>query len=290
MPPVTPHSHIVLLQAHHLPERVSWLIDHVSTQGVFVVVHVDAKATADFETCAAHFADARNVHFLDDPVKVNWSGFSQVRATLKGIEWIRTHLPDFDYLHLLSGECLPLLPFVEIDKRLRTTLKGKDLIECRLRPGYEWRINRYNILGENPRNRQYYFVKAFKWVRDLQGPIAPRKNFPVDGIFFGSQWWSFRKASLERMLARDMNEFAKRFRWTRCADEHFFQILFAQAGLEAAGSHRYADFQNAANPKYLLRNELFSAAEGGAFFARKVDLDTSKAFVEQLQVGGALRV
>ena len=279
---ITPHSHVVLVQAHHLPERVAWLVNHLRTQGVFVVVHIDAKATPLFKVCAEYFSHVPNVHFLEAPVTVNWAGFSQVRATMKGVNWVRRNLPDFEYLHLLSGECLPLLPFTEIDKTLRTKLKDRDLIECGLRPGYEWRINRYNILGESPRNRQHYHIKAFKWVRDLQSSFSPRSNFSADRIFFGSQWWSLRKTTIDLMMARDMNEFSKRFSWTRCADEHFFQILFAETGLETAGSRRYVDFQNAASPKYLLLGELVTAIEQGALFARKVDMATSSAFAEHL--------
>ena len=173
--------------------------------------------------------------------------------------------------------------FAGIDRTLRTTLKDRDLIECSLRPGYEWRINRYNILGENPRNRQHYHIKAFKWVRDLQRSFPPRSNFLADRIFFGSQWWSLRKTTLDQMMARDMNAFSKRFSWTRCADEHFFQILFAETGLETAGSLRYVDFQNTASPKYLSPGELIAATEQGALFARKVDVATSSSFVAHSQ-------
>lgn len=280
MQSVKPYSHVVLIQAHHMPDRVAWLIDYLRNQGIFVVVHIDAKVIPLFKTCAVNFSRTSNVHFINDPLKVNWAGFSQVRATLKGIDWAIQNIREFEYLHLLSGECLPLLPFTQIDKMLQTTLKDNDLIDCDLRPGYEWRINRYNIFGENPRNREDYYNKAFKWVRDLQKPFSPRKNFPVDKIFFGSSWWSLRKTTLEQMLLCDLNEFSKRFNWTRCADEHFFQILFAQTGFKTVGSHRYADFQNSASPKYLSLNELITSAKRGNLFARKVSLDTSKAFVE----------
>lgn len=261
------------------PAQTGWLIDLLREQGVFVIVHVDAKQQALYRPLAMRYATQTGVHVVAEPVAVNWAGFSQVQASLRGIEWALANLPAMEYLHLMSGECLPLRPLADCEP-LFERAGGQDLIECRLRPGYEWRINRYNILGEHPRNREHWHNRAFKLVRELQRGLPPRRNVPADGIYFGSQWWSLRTSSLRRMLGSvDLPAFCRRFAWTRCADEHFFQILHHRVGLRAGGHHRHDRFDGSiASPAYLSLAELQEAFNRGCLFARKVRLDVMQQY------------
>jgi hypothetical protein len=142
-----------------------------------------------------------------------------------------------------------------------------------LRPGYEWRTSRYNLFGESPHNLRHWHNQFIKWARDAQLRwLPPRPNFAFDEVWFGSSWWLLRGESVRAICAGlDQERLARDFRWSRCADEHFFQILDRRAGLEATSSHRFDDFPpGAASPRYLALEELLVARAQGLHFARKV--------------------
>ena len=191
-------------------------------------------------------------------VSVNWAGFSIVEAILRGITSAFEKFGTYDYLHLLSGQCVPLLSLDEMSQHLQTSEYYPDLIECGLRSGFEWRINRFNILGEYPHNRDPWPNMLFKRVLWLQKPFPKRLNFTDDEVMAGSGWWSLRFETIRTMLdSVNLNKFKRKFRWTRCADEHFFQILFSRTGLNSQGSGRYIIFDHgAASPRLLSLQEL----------------------------------
>ncbi|MDQ8022141.1 MAG: beta-1,6-N-acetylglucosaminyltransferase [Moraxellaceae bacterium] len=277
-------AHVVVLMVFQKPDQVVWLIELLLRLGAAVVVHVDAKHVARFAGLPQRFAHDPRVHVLDCSVRVNWGGFSQVRATLLGVQAALDRFPSFRYLHLMSGECLPLMDFGSIGARIDTLPEDADFIESEHKPGYAWRINRYNILGEHPRNRAHWHNLAFKKLRDLQKPLPPRRNFGLDEIRIGSQWWSMRADSVRAMWeqAGDMEMFCRRFRWTRCSDEHFFQILHYRAGRVPAGSARRVRFPpGVASPAYLGLDEIRQAKAEGCLFARKVETDVARDYWQE---------
>ncbi|MEC5397290.1 beta-1,6-N-acetylglucosaminyltransferase [Uliginosibacterium sp. H1] len=274
-------DHVVVLMVFQKPDQVVWLIELLLRLGAAVVVHVDAKHVERFIGLGQRFAGDPRVHVLDRSVRVNWGGFSQVRATLLGIQAALDRFSGFRYLHLMSGECLPLMDFASMGARIEALPPDADFIESEHKSGYAWRINRYNILGEHPRNRAHWHNLAFKKLRDAQKPFPPRRNFDVSEIRIGSTWWSLRASSVHAMWeqAGDMEDFCHRFRWTRCSDEHFFQILHYRAGRVPAGSARKVRFPpGVASPAYLSLVEVQQALAEGCLFARKVEADVAARY------------
>jgi hypothetical protein len=275
------NGHVVVLMVFKDPLHTRWQIDSLRGQGVHVVLHVDAKSLRTFAQGLPMWAALPGVTIVPQPVRVNWAGFSQVRAILSGVNLAMAQLTGFTHLHLMSGECLPLRSFEEMGRLWAAEYPDADLIECRLRPGYEWRINRFNPFGESPHNREHWHNQAFKWARNAQLRwLPPRSNFPAGEVWFGSSWWSLRASSVRKMLAGvDLDDFCNKFRWTRCADEHFFQILHRRAGLGAAGTRRLDRFSpGASSPDYLGLDDLGAARATGHFFARKIKPEVARAF------------
>lgn len=277
-------GHAVVLMVFQRPEQTQWLVEQVVRLGAFVLLHVDRKSLARFSDLIDYLASCERVAIVQDPISVNWAGFSQVEATLRGIALAQAKCPDYRVLHLMSGECLPLISFHEMDRIMRAEHTNEDLIDSHWKPEYAWRINRYSIFGEHPKNRTHWYNLAFKKLRDAQRPFPPRRNFTAEEIFKGSQWWSIRAGSLRQMFAGvDMQDYCKRFRWTRCSDEHFFQILHRRAALQAAvvGNRRYDEFPpGVASPRYLTLDDVDCARARGCFFARKVELDVARRYWE----------
>ena len=275
---------VVALMVFKDADHVDWLLRWLVAGGAHVVLHIDKKSMERFAGHLSAWNVMQAVHVLRTNVTVNWAGFSQVEATLRCVTWALEHLPNFQRLHLMSGECLPLRPLADIASSMdqMAPAGAADLIECRDRPGAAWRINRYNIFGENPRNREHWHNVAFRWFRDLQVTLRlpTRSNFAPDDIVFGGQWWSMRRSSLVKMLAQPaLQSYCRKFRFTRCSDEHFFQILHKSQGLRAAGSHRFVEFPDGrASPRHLDLQELQRLRDQGYLFARKVAPEIAQAY------------
>lgn len=274
-------KHVFLILAHGQPAQVNLLIACLLAQGGQVVLHIDKKNIGAFTDSIARWQADRNFHLVGNPVTVNWAGFSIVEATLRGISCALEQCGNFDYLHLLSGQCTPLLSLDEMSQHLAAGNASPDLIECRRRPGYEWRINRFNILGEYPHNRDPWPNMLFKRFLWLQKPFPKRRNFTDDEVMEGSAWWSLRFETINTMLNTvELSKYKRKFRWTRCADEHFFQMLFSRTGRKAQGSGRYIVFdQGAASPKLLSHQDLIDARRASFLFARKVSQEVAAEFL-----------
>ena len=283
----TASEDVVALMVFKDPEHVDWLVRWLVAGGAQVVLHIDKKSMERFSGHLSAWKAVQAVHVVRDNVSVNWAGFSQVEATLRCLTWALEHLPNFQRLHLMSGECLPLQRLADNASAMEQRAPDgmADLIECRERAGMAWRINRYHLFGENPRNREHWHNLAFRWFRDLQRilRLPPRGNFAPEDIVFGSQWWSMHRSSLVRMLAQPaLRSYCRKFRFTRCSDEHFFQILHQAQGLRAAGSHRFVEFPDGrASPRYLDLQELQRLREQGYLFARKVAPAVARAYWTQ---------
>lgn len=88
-----------------------------------VLIHVDAKVPLDPFRAQIQPVDQERVHFLPtaERVRVNWAGFSQVRAIRNLVRRATTMTAPDDYLVMLSGQDYPLRPVSELVDHLRST-------------------------------------------------------------------------------------------------------------------------------------------------------------------------
>ena len=95
---------IYLLQCHKSFEQIKLLLESLElSREDFVIIHVDAKNINLRHRISSYYFDSDNVFVVNDPVVVNWSGFSQIKATLKMIGYVYRKKINFDYCCLLSG-------------------------------------------------------------------------------------------------------------------------------------------------------------------------------------------
>jgi hypothetical protein len=111
------NGHVVVLMVFKNPAHTGWQIDNLSGQGVHVVLQVNVKVAMHFGQHLAGWQGMPGVLLVPDPVTLNWSGASQVRAILTGVNLALEKLPAFTHLHLMSGQCLPFRNFDEIERR-----------------------------------------------------------------------------------------------------------------------------------------------------------------------------
>lgn len=77
-----------------------------------IYLHVDKKADIN------EFNEYKDVvNFIEDTVDVRWGSYSQIKATLKLLE--STKHRNYDYIFLLSGDCLSLKNNIKIESILK---------------------------------------------------------------------------------------------------------------------------------------------------------------------------
>ncbi|MGI4794057.1 MAG: beta-1,6-N-acetylglucosaminyltransferase [Janthinobacterium lividum] len=265
------------------------------------VVHVDKGVQA-----ASFRKAAGNAMFVPDAqrVAVHWAGYSMVEATLAAIRHTLAIAPQTERFVLLSGSDWPVYPLDVILDRL----SGPDeliRVDRRLDPeGDGWfdTCANHAYLGDNrwlnPRTMPRLVERI---VRKVEGRLARRAPYATP-VFYGPQWWSLTRATIDHILAElqgDPNK-ALWFKYARCPDEMVFQTLVKASPFadrirhdatrgdaaawpaDLAGVH-YTRFENGtASPKALGLEDLVAIRSSGALFARKMDATRSRALIQAL--------
>lgn len=272
------------IQCHKNFEQVTLLIEslHLSN-GDNVVIHVDKKNETLKLLLTSYYVGNEQVYIIKDPVSVSWSGFSQVQATLKMINFIYNNNICFDYCCLLSGEDIVLR--VQDFKEYLKSNSGLSFIEFRdEREVYLWRINKFNLLRDFRFSQSYLFRAISSFIIKFQSFTGvKRSNFNDDDIYIGSQWFTIHKRHMDLFVKVIDGNFLNRFKYTSCADEHFFQMLFKAyiSPLEFSCINlRYIDFPHgSSSPRYLSITELNNIKYmQDIFIARKVTLNVASEF------------
>ena len=102
-------------------------------------------------------------------------------------------------------------------------------------------------------------------------------------IQLGSQWFIFKKDHVDIICKNATEEFKNKFKYTACADEHFFQILFKKNILPSEYDKknlRYIDFiSNESSPRFLDEKDIdMLLKEDEIFIARKIKLELLKKY------------
>jgi len=91
-----------LIIAHNRPERLKELVEAIEAPWADIFIHIDKKEPlAPYQKCLK----GKNVCFVENRIKVNWGGWSQVRIGLILLQ--ADYSPDYKYYKLLSNNCYP---------------------------------------------------------------------------------------------------------------------------------------------------------------------------------------
>lgn len=276
-----------LIQCHKNPQQIKLFVDLLKlSTGDSVVIHVDAKCQSVRDKLLLIFEGSPNVYIMQNNIAVNWSGRTQLLATISMLRFLQNNKINYDYCLLLSGEDI-----IFDTQSLKEYLENKNnisFVEYRDdREKYLWRINACNIFRDN-RFSQKSMVRILSslFIR-LQSVLNLRRgNFCNDEIYLGSQWFTISVKHVHILLEAIGSEFLDKFKFTSCSDEHFFQILFKKyIKPDEYESHnmRFIRFSEGNNsPDYLNVDELRKIAKmPDIYIARKVSFDVLADFNSQ---------
>lgn len=270
---------VYLIQCHKNFELIISLIHSLDLKNNDrVIIHVDKKNEELKLELLDFFKKNTNIYIIPDPISVNWSGLSQVIATLKMLNIVKSY-KKYNYCCLLSGEDI-VLNSHNFKKHLAE--KNKSFIDFRDDyEKYKWRINKFNFFRDNKFSQR----KSLRLISSLLIRIQKlipmvRKNINYESIFLGSQWFTLKQEHVDIICKYATSDFINKFKYTSCADEHFFQIIFSKyiPSVEYDRVNlRYIQFENnESSPRYLTKSDmqyLMSINNKEYYIARKTTLD-----------------
>ena len=220
-------------------------------------------------------------------MSVNWSGFSQVQATLKLLELVESTKRKYDYIHFISGQDLPLMSHAQMDAYIESKGIDKQFVEVNDIDSYKWRLTQYSFFRENPNNRKKLYRLTDIVLRLIQMPFIRRKNFKGFELYKGSSWFSITYDCMKYVLSyMNENDYCSKFKYTACPDEHFFQVLLMNSKYKdkvLKYNSRYIVFEGLnASPKTLGVEDMEYFMNGQYMFARKFDMNKDRQVISKV--------
>jgi hypothetical protein len=276
----TPKSRLLyLIQCHKNAEQVILLIESLSiTNKDHVVVHIDAKSTDVKAQLIQYFANTAKVSVMLNSMDVIWSDLSQVKATLSMLQFAKAKNIIYDYAVLLSGEDV----FIKTSEQFKQFLlqKNSSFVERVKGSVQKQRIFRYHFYRRSIYNRKSWFKFISKLILLLQSALPKRNNFRSEQIYKGSSWVILKNTHVDYVLEQVKHHaFLDKFRFTTCADEHFFQIALFNSEYKnevKPFNLHYIEFdKHSSSPNYLNIHTINNLKERpNYYFARKVTQQT----------------
>lgn len=300
-----------IIQAHKNPEQLERLIDRLMDKDSFFFIHIDKKSDIEAFRKRIRFS---NVKFIEKRVNCIWADYSQVTATLNLIEEV-LKMDSPGYILFLSGQDYPVKSNADINGFLEAQ-KGYDFIsfDSKTQPvskkeGHFYHRLKYYKINLSDRREDFVFAPPFSilpW-RFLQyAKVLARKKaslaelfkhysgertaeFCKDQHYRGSNWWVLRSESAAEIYSyylarkRDIDAY---YRHTFCADEQFFQTLYAltQPLENARDFLHYVDWSNEdGETPTILKARHFDVIKnlpGDKLFARKFDTKRDKEILD----------
>lgn len=273
--------------AHGDPTTFNRLVELLSPAKI--VVHVDAKSSTE------GYSKRNVLAYVDERVRVNWGGFSQVEATKLAYEGALQHADDeSEHIVLLSGQCIPIRPLSELEHFLATSqwrqhcragglLDGNARNEDRVRR--KWLFDKFPARARPPVSQYNGVVR--RMYRHLS-PTLPVSSFQDLNVVAGSQWTALTADCLVDVMSRSrlVEDCNRLFAHAMAPDEIYFHTLVhsTEWGAQTAtpsptgkGDLRTADFANLhfiyrSLTQYIEMGDLDKLTASGAFFSRKADL------------------
>lgn len=280
-----PPNIAILVLAHKDLGQVKRLVTHL--QGDFdVFVHLDRRS----EIHASDFEGLTRTTVIKK-VKATWGSLGIVRSTLELLE-LSSRGGNYDRYVLVSGQDVPLRANEHIIAFFASH-SDVDFVDSNpFTPADESRLTRISRFHFFPRRSSSPALT--RWATNLSrhldrliaqgGMRRPMKyNFR-----WGSQWMDLRSGTVREVLEFLQSDpsFLKRFRFTFCPDEFFFQTAIEHCDARRtprANPRRFIDWDSGPERPRVLRSEdLSRLADSDMLFARKCDPLVDSALIEAL--------
>jgi hypothetical protein len=284
-----------LIAAHAHPALVARLVERLERPFTSIHLHVDRSVDIrPFQIALA----GHNVRWAPRK-RSRWGTFGQVRASLSLLD--SALRDDADMFMLISGQDYPLVT-PERMQEFFTQHQGTSFITCRPMPwsalegrgGFE-RLEHYHFALGNWR-LEYPSVhlpgaRRLRYLHHLCALALPRVRRLPAGVAFhaGSNWWNLTREAAQFVVefARHERKLMRAFRFSKSADEIFFQTVLMNSGREWVRQDRdlrgvFWDGRRNEFPAVVRPEEFDELEKLDAFFIRKIHPEYSLALLDRI--------
>lgn len=284
----------ILITAYKDMPQLFGLLDAFDENFVYYI-HIDKKSNIPQEQMDA-LHGRKNVIYLSRRYKISWGGLSHLLAILDLLR-VASEQGDISFFHLITGQDYP----IKSNKRILSFLgenSDRIFMEYNALPYAKWfeggfeRLDLYNLndwfYGREGIGRS--IIMGFK---ALQKRFGVKRKYPASfpkQLYGGSTYWSLSKEAVDYVLAYidDNPEYLRRFKWTFCAEEVFFQTIIMNSHLAEKVINDPLRFivweeRNGSYPANLDESDFERMKESPALFARKMQSPYSGRLLERLK-------
>jgi hypothetical protein len=275
----------ILILAHKNLEQVSRLVGHLQSS-FDVYLHLDKRSaisTKDFERFDRTTAIKKH--------KAGWGSLGIVLSTLELLTKASQGGP-YDRFVLISGQDVPLKSNDDIHSFF-SRHPTEDFVESReFTSADESRLTR--ITHFHFFSRKSLSGSFTRWPADVSRrpdqalwSLGIRRSMNYR-FRWGSQWMDLTGDTVRRILkfVEDDRNFLKRFTFTFCPDEFFFQTAIEHCRSDTTAlsdARRFTDWVSGPeHPRVLRSEDLVRVKESGMIFARKCDAAIDSHLIEAL--------
>lgn len=265
-----------LILAHKNPFQLRDMVNALQDGDNYFFIHIDKKSELSLFT-NENYTTPDHVFFCTERINVSWGGFSDIEATMKLINMLKSKNINPDYIHLLSGQDYPLQNNPTIKAFLKKQ-NGKSFMEFFSLPHEYWsgnggfhRLDYRWIIDEVGLDKAHLLVEA-------QQQRGMKRIYP-DGIkpYGGSQWWSLTNDCIDYIaeVCVPGNILYEFYKDTLLPDEMIFHTLLLNSKLSKHiinNNLRYIDWSNGPEyPRILRIEDLNKLKSSKKIYARKFD-------------------
>lgn len=286
-----------LILGHKNPKQIKRLVSTLNHPNFDFFIHIDAHVPIEPFKTEFNKTDV-NIHFIQNRVKGNWGDIGIVIGTINSIKEVLERDEEYTHISLLSGQDYPIKSKEYIHDFFNKNATS-DFIEILPFPlkhlGYGGmeRIYHYsfNFMGK----RHTYLPKKYCVELSIKGKIMnsilgvlhfilPKRKIPYNlAPYYGSQWWSLTKTTLQELiLFIDTHpKYISYHKYSLLPDEMFFQtILVHLADKEnlvlSNNNMRFIKWDvDSSHPKNLTLEDFNEILQSTHLFARKFDENES---------------
>lgn len=269
-------KHAYLILCHNNFRQMAVLLRLLDDSRNDIFLHVDKKA-GNFPEQELRGQVKRAELFFTRRVSVFWGDYSIVEAELILLEEA-VKKADYAFLHLLSGQDLPLKTQEEIH-RFFDENQGKEFIRFSENQSNLIRIRYYypcmRLYGRNALRPMGFPLRAAHWaLRSIQRGLGIDRLAGLSETFcYGHTWFSVTSAFAREILSR-RDFIREHFKMTYAPDEHFVHTVAVNSPLRdniVYDNQRQVNFADGAHPRVYTMADYDMLISCGKLFARKFD-------------------
>ena len=272
-----------LIVAHKNFEQTKLLIEFIADDHHHVYVHIDQKNDEMFNQLKQYFQSFHTVFFLEQRMSINWGGLSQVLVTIELLK--KAISGNYDFYHLISGQDL----FIKSKKDVSSFLeknKGRQFLEVKKNQDY-WRIKGYYLFSDSKYNRTRPVYMINHLLSKFYKKFPFRPNFKGYELYKGANWFTLSGDCVEYLLnyLKEHPKYMKDYKYTICADEHFFQTLILNSPFKDTvinNTLREIQWNGGPNPKTYTVEDYQFLCESEALFARKFYSEVDNEIIKKV--------